>query len=123
MTKRDQFDSAGEEIQYLSLDQAVLKARRLVREDEEKYRRRLGWDEIVWAKSSAEEGEDSYTVVLQFKRAARGLGEEQTGEEEFIFDKIGELQDRQVVLWPEKDEPPGWRTMKRCGRRWRIRKH
>ena len=40
-------------------------------------------------------------MVLQFRRPARGLREEQTGEEEFIFDLTGSLIDQQVLVWPE----------------------
>ena len=86
---------------YISLDQAVLRARQLVQQEEERYRRRLGWEEIVWTEASSEQREDSYRVVLQFRRPARGLREEQTGEEEFILDHAGHLQFRQVLAWPE----------------------
>ena len=101
MEKRDEFDSAGEALGYISLDQALLEARRLVRQDEERYRQRLGWEEIVWMEASSDPREDSYRIVVQFRRPARGLREEQTGEEEFIFGLTGELRDRQVLLWPE----------------------
>lgn len=33
MEKRDAFDSSGETLGYISLDQAVLEARRLARQD------------------------------------------------------------------------------------------
>ena len=118
--KPDKFDSAGEAIAYISLDQAVLTARRLVREDEERYLHRLGWDTIVWTETDSEQREDSYRVVLQFRRPERGLREEQTGEEEFIFDLTGGLQDRQVLLWPEPTEkvrlltPPPGGILKKC---------
>ena len=101
MEKRDEFDSSGETQGYISLDQAGLDARRLARQDEERYLQRLGWDQIAWTDRSSEQREDSYRVVLQFRRPTRGLGEEQTGEEEFIFNLTGELQDRQVLVWPE----------------------
>ena len=50
--------------------------------------------------------------MLGFQRPAQGLREEQTGEEEFLFDLIGELQDRQVLLWPESaaEQPPDTAT-------------
>jgi hypothetical protein len=96
-----EFSDVGEALAYISLDQAVLQARRLVRQDEARYLERLKWDEIVWAETSSEQREDSYRVVLRFRRPARGLREEQTGEEEFLFDLTGVLQDRQVLLWPE----------------------
>lgn len=95
------FSNAGEAQTYISLDQAVLQARRLVRGDDALYLERLNWNEIVWAEASSEQREDSYRVVLQFRRPARGLREEQTGEEEFLFDLTGVLQDRQVLLWPD----------------------
>ena len=100
MEKRDEFDSSGETQGYISLDQAGLEARRLARQDEERYLQRLGWDQIVWTESSSEPREDSYRVVLQFRRPSRGLREEQTGEEEFIFNLTGKLQDRQVLVSP-----------------------
>ena len=101
MEKRDEFDSSGETQGYISLDQAGLEARRLARQDEERYLQRLGWDQIVWTESSSEPRGDSYRVVLQFRRPSRGLREEQTGEEEFIFNLTGKLQDRRVLVWPE----------------------
>ena len=42
MEKRDEFDSSGEAHGYISLDQAGLDARRLARQDEERYLQRLG---------------------------------------------------------------------------------
>ena len=101
MGKKDEFDSSGETAGYISLDQALLEARRLARQSDERYTRQLGWEQIVWAESSSEQREDSYRVVLLFRRPARGVREEQTGEEEFIFDLTGKLQDRQVLVWPE----------------------
>ena len=59
---------------------------------------------MVWTESRSEQREDSYRVVLHFRRPARGLGEEQIGEEEFLFDLTGVLQDRQVLVWPEGGE-------------------
>ena len=98
--KKEEFDSAGEAIGYISLDQAVLQARRLARQDEERYRDRLGWREIVWVEGSAEHREDSFRIVLKFKPPVPGLRDEQVGEEEFIFGLTGGLEERQVILWP-----------------------
>ena len=68
----------------------------------QRYKERLGWEEIVWAELRSEAvGEDYYRIVLEFRRPARGILGEQTGEEEFLFDLTGVLQDRQVLLWPE----------------------
>ena len=101
MEKKDEFDSSGETAGYISLDQALLEARRLARLNDERYIHQLGWEQIVWAESSSERREDSYRVVLLFRRPARGISAEQTGEDEFIFDLTGQLQDRQVLVWPE----------------------
>jgi hypothetical protein len=102
--KKEEFDSTGEAIGYISLDQAILQARRLARQDEDRYRNRLSWDEIAWVESSAEQREDSYRVVLQFKRPSPGPQEGKTGEEEFIFGLTGVLEERQVLLWPADAE-------------------
>ena len=102
MRKSDPFDSSGEAIGYISLEQAILEARRLARQDDRRLLQRLGWDEVVWTELDSEQrGEDFFRVVLQFRRPARGVQEEQTGQEEFIFDDTGSLQDRQVLVWPE----------------------
>ena len=101
--KKEEFDSTGEAIGYISLDQAILQARRLARQDENRYQNRLGWDEIAWVESSAEQREDSYRVVLQFKRPSPGPQEGKMGEEEFIFGLTGVLEERQVLLWPAPD--------------------
>ena len=103
MKKRDEFDSAGEAIGYVSLDQAVLQALRLARQDEGGHLQRLGWDEITWTEASSEQREDFYRVVLHFRPPSRDVADEQTGEEEFVFDLTGNLEFRQVLVWPEAD--------------------
>ncbi len=100
MNKKEEFDSAGEAIGYVSEDQAMISARRLAAADEGRYKNRLGWNEITWTELSSETRKDSYRIILQFRRPARGLQEEQTGEEEFVFNLLGELQFRQVLAWP-----------------------
>lgn len=101
MKKRDECDSVGEAKSYISLDQAVLRARILATQDGDGYRRRLGWEEIAWEEDSSEQREDSYRVVLQFRRPARKYCEQETGEEEFVFDLTGALVGRQVLAWPD----------------------
>ncbi|MCH8207359.1 MAG: hypothetical protein IH956_10205 [Chloroflexi bacterium] len=103
-----EFDAAGEVISYVSLDQAVLLARQLVSSEAQRYRERLGWEGIVWSEKISDQREDSYRVVLEFRRPARGLNQEQTGEEEFIYDLTGDLQFRQVLVWPEGAGPTNW---------------
>ena len=100
MQKKEEFDSTAEGIGYISLDQATLEARRLAREDQERYCQRLGWEEIVWTELESELREDSYRVVLQFRPPVHGAREQQTGQEEFIFDLTGNLTYRQVLAWP-----------------------
>jgi hypothetical protein len=79
------FTPEGEVLDYISLQQAVLLSRRQARESDERYKERLGWEEIVWAELRSETvGEDYYRIVLQFRRPTRGILEEQTGEEEFL---------------------------------------
>ena len=75
MVKKDEFTPEGEALGYISLDQATLKARTLAMQDEERYRTRLGWDELVWVVSSAETTDDYHRVVVQFRRPARGAEE------------------------------------------------
>jgi hypothetical protein len=99
MEKKDPFDSSGE-ARYISLDSAVLEARRLARLDDDRYRGRLGWDEIVWTELESQQRDDSYRVVLQFRIPTRDPEKAQTGEEEFIFNLVGTLLDRQVLVWP-----------------------
>ena len=100
------FTGEGEAVNYISMPQAVVRARRLARENDERYKERFGWGEVVWTELRSETiGEDYYRVVLQFSRPQRGILEEQTGEEEFLFDFTGTLLDRQVLLWPEGSDP------------------
>jgi len=100
--KKFDFTGEGEAVEYITLPQAILLARRLARENDEGYKESFGWGGIVWTELRSETiGEDYYRVVLQFNRPQRGVLEAQTGEEEFLFDFTGILQDRQVLLWPE----------------------
>jgi len=48
-----------------------------------------------------EKRDDYYWVVLRFSQPAHGVTEVQTGEEEFVFDEVGNLVDRQVLVWPD----------------------
>ena len=93
------FTPAGEG--YISLDAAIVNARRLVRQDEQHYLDRTGWEEIVWSTKESDARDDSIRVILQFQRPGRELPEEESGQEEFLFGYNGELQDRQVLSWPD----------------------
>jgi len=104
--EEEKFDFTSEGEGYISLDAAIVNARRLVRQDEQHYLSRTGWDEIVWSTSESEAGDAIIKVVLQFRRPDRGLPEEESGLEEFLFDYNGELQDRQVLFWPDNANEP-----------------
>ena len=74
------FTAEGEALDYISIQQAVLRARRQARENDERYKERFGWGEVVWTELRSETiGEDYYRVVLQFSRPQRVILEEQTG--------------------------------------------
>ena len=104
--EEEKFDFTPEGEGYISLDEAILSARRLVRQDEQRYLSRTGWEEIVWSISESEHREVTYRVVLEFRRPYRGLTEGEGGLEEFLFDHNGELQDRQVIFWPDNSSGP-----------------
>ena len=94
------FTGEGEAVNYISLPQAVLAARRLARENDEHYKERLGWTEVVWTELHSESiSEDYYKVVLQFRRPGREVSEEQTGEEEFLFYLARQRWSRIILLW------------------------
>ena len=105
MDKVDAFDDTGESQGYISLDQAVLRARADAKEEEPDILIRVGWDEIVWEEKEKRHNEDSYRVLLQFRRPGHNYREEQTGVMEFIFDLQGTQLDKQYLAWP-KPTPP-----------------
>ena len=55
-----EFDSAGEAVEYISLDQARIVAIRHARENTDLYGRRYRNRELVWEVTSAESDEDYY---------------------------------------------------------------
>ena len=99
--EEEKFDFTAEGEGYFSLDDAILSARQLVRQDEQRYLDRLGWEEIVWSTSESDAEGVSLKVILQFRRPGRELPEKESGLEEFLFGYSGELQDRQVLSWPD----------------------
>jgi len=103
--EEEKFDFTPEGDGYISLDAAIVNARRLVREDEQRYLDRTGWEEIVWSTRESDARDDSIRVILQFQRPGRELPEEESGQEEFLFYYNGELQDRQVLSWPNNSSP------------------
>ena len=104
--EEEKFDFTAEGEGYISLDEAILSARQLVRQDEQRYLTRTGWEEIVWSTSESEAGDVSIKIILRFRQPDRGIAEEENGLEEFLFDYNGALQDRQVLFWPNNPSAP-----------------
>jgi hypothetical protein len=104
--EEEKFDFTPEGEGYFNLHDAILSARQLVRQDEERYLSRTGWEEIVWSTSESEAGDVSIKVILQFRRPDRKVSEEENGLEEFLFGYNGALQDRQVLFWPNDSSAP-----------------
>ena len=65
--EEEKFDFTSEGEGYLSLDAAIVNARRLVRQDEQRYLDRTGWEEIVWSTRESDARDDSIKVILQFQ--------------------------------------------------------
>ena len=98
-----EFDSAGEAIAYISLDQARVLALQHARDNQDFYGASYAGVNLVWEVMSAEESEDYYDVRLFFRPAGRYRSE--PGVEQLIFDKTGDLRVRQMLDEPsELDE-------------------
>ena len=64
-----EFDSAGQVVGYISLDQARALALRYARDNQDFYGSRYARRELAWYEISTEEGEDYYRVKLSFRPA------------------------------------------------------
>jgi len=104
--EEEKFDFTSEGKGYISLNAAIVNARRLVRQDEQRCLNRTGWVGIVWSTRESDARDDSIKVILQFQRPGRELLEDESGLEEFLFDYNGELQVRQVISWPDNSSAP-----------------
>ena len=93
-----EFDSAGQAIAYISLDQARVLALQHARDNREFYGRRYRRRELVWEELGAEESEDYYRIRLSYRPAQRFRGE--PGVEQFTIDKVGPIEFRQIVSHP-----------------------
>ena len=69
-----EFDSAGQVVGYISLDQARVVALRYARDNQDFYGGRYARRELAWEEISTEEGEDYYRVRLSFRPAQRFRG-------------------------------------------------
>ena len=110
--KDDPFDSSGESVGYISLDEARVLAIEHARDNIEIYGTRYSGVSLVWEVVSQEEKEDHYDVRLSFRPAGRFRGE--PGLEMFIIDKIGNIRVRQMLDEPTRVERPA----RRRSRRW-----
>lgn len=109
--KFDPFDPSGQTLGYISLEQARVLAMRHAAENPDFYGPAYSGINLVREVTSQEEGEDYYDIKLSFRPAGRYRGE--PGVEQFIIDKTGAIEIRQIL-----DEPTGMgRT---AGRRPRL---
>ena len=96
--KFDAFTAEGESLGYISLEQARVLAMQHARDNQDFYGPAYSRINLVWEVTSQEEGEDYYDVRLSFRPSGRFRGE--PGVEQFIIDKTGSIEIRQVL-----DEP------------------
>ena len=94
-----EFDSAGQAIGYISLDQARVLAMEHARDNRDFYGRRYASRELVWEVSSQEESEDYYDIRLSYRPTEGFRGE--PGHEQFTIDKTGPIRLRQVLSQPQ----------------------
>ena len=101
-----EFDSAGEAIGYISLEQARVLTLRHARENTDFYGGEYSGTALVWELVGEEEGEDYYYIRLSYRPSGRFRGE--PGVEQFTIDKAGPIELRQIVSEPvEAARRPG----------------
>ena len=91
-----EFDSTGQAVAYISLDQARVLAMRHARENTDFYGRYAA-RELVWEVISADETEDYYEVRLSYRPAGNFRA---AGIEQFTIDKTGPIEFRQIIRQP-----------------------
>ena len=96
--KKFAFDSAGEAVGYISLEQARILAVRHARENTDFYGRRYSGRSLVWEVVGEEEGEDYYFIRLSFRPASGFRGE--PGLEQLTIDKAGPVELREILREP-----------------------
>ena len=84
----------------VSASAAEIVALTYARNDIDRYRRRLGTNEIAWEIENIVTSADYYKVVLEFH--AIDAGDADTGQVEIYVDKRGEVQLQQMRRWPTK---------------------
>ena len=98
--KPDLFSPSGEALGYISLEQARVLAIRHARDNMDFYGPRYSGINLVWEVISQEDGEEYYDIRVSFRPAGRFRGE--PGVEQFVIDKLGNIEYRQML-----DEPTG----------------
>ncbi|MCH7606689.1 MAG: hypothetical protein IH962_06000, partial [Chloroflexi bacterium] len=98
------FDSAGEALGYITLEQARIVAIRHARENRDFYGRRFARRDMIWEEVGAREGEDYYYIRLSYRPSGRFRGE--PGIEQITIDKAGPVELREIIQ--EIVEPRNW---------------
>jgi len=93
-----EFDSAGETLGYISLDQARILAMRTAREAPGAYGRRFRNVPMAFEAVEDNETEDHYMVTLSFRPQGQFTGA--PGQEQFFIEKEGTVAHRQVLGLP-----------------------
>ena len=93
-----EFDSTGQAVAYISLDQARVLALRYAHDNRDFYGR-YSDRELVWEVVGAEETEDYYEVKLSY-RPARGF-RGRLGVEQLTIDKTGPIELRRILIEPK----------------------
>jgi hypothetical protein len=98
------FTPEGEDLGYVSLDQARVLAVQHSRDNRDYYGPAYARRELVWEVISAEESEDYYDVRLSYRIAGTTRGK--PGIEQFTIDKVGAIVLRQILNRPSKQWVP-----------------
>ena len=99
-----EFDSTGEALGYISLDQAEVLAMRTARETPGAYGRRFTNVPMAFEVVEADETEDHYRITISLRPEGEFAG--RPGREQFFIEKEGAIVLRQVLSLPGST---GWR--------------
>ncbi|MCI0782017.1 MAG: hypothetical protein J4N93_12045 [Chloroflexi bacterium] len=102
--KPDLFSPSGEALGYISLEQARVLAIRHARDNTDFYGPRYSGINLVLEVISQEDGEEYYDIRLSFRPAGRFRGE--PGVEQFVIDKLGNIEYRQMLDEPTELDLP-----------------
>ncbi len=98
------FTREGEVLGYIGVDQARVMTIRHARDNTDFYGPRYSGAALVWEVISEEQSEDYYDIRLSFRPAGRFRG--RPGVEQFIIDKTGSIEVRQILDEPSRRRPP-----------------